>query len=122
MLTEPETPQALALIGSAPLLAPDFIWLECANVLVRDVRRGLLDEATAGEALAALRGTPVQLAPMLAHLDAARRLAVELEQSVHDCLYLAVALAEAATLVTADARFAAAAERVETYAARVRRL
>lgn len=106
LLPEPETPQALALIGAEPLLAPDFLLLECANVLARDVRRGLIDATRAEEAFNALLAVPLQLTPLSAHVSRAQALALQLGQTAYDSLYLALALTADAVLVTADMRFA----------------
>lgn len=112
VLPEPETERALALIESDRLIAPDFLYLECANVLARDVRRGVLPVAAAEEALAALQGVALQVSPILDLIGPAYGLATALGQTVYDCLYLALAQAEGAVLVTADRRFAeACAER-----------
>ena len=120
VLPEPETPQAVALIGVEPLLAPDFLWLECCNVLARDVRRGLMAATAADQALAALKGVPIRLSPLLPRLEEAHVLARALGRTVYDSLYLALALSEGAILVTADRRFAEAAEAL--HPASVRRL
>jgi predicted nucleic acid-binding protein len=122
VLDEPETGRALALIGAEPLLAPEFLDLECANVLARDVRRGLISAPNATEALASIAAVPMRRAALPAHVAAAHAIAVELQQSVYDSLYLALALAERAVLVTADGRFARAALARPAYAASVRLL
>lgn len=47
VLEEPETDLSRRLIGHANVAAPDFLLLECANVLTRQVRRGVMDSADA---------------------------------------------------------------------------
>ncbi len=120
VLEEAETQAAEAIIGSEPLLAPDLLLLECANVLAQQVRRRVLSAEQAGAGLRRIGAAGVRLiasAPLVAE---AQRLAISLAASAYDALYLAVALAEDARLLTADARFAAAVE--ATYPRRVRRL
>jgi len=109
------------LSGDEALLAPDFLLLEAANVLATKVRRGLITAAGARNSLSGLREGLVRFAPSSTHLDRAHALAVELERSVYDSLYLALALAESAVLVTADGRFAQAVAR-STYAGSAREL
>lgn len=45
------------------------------------------------------------LHPSLPYFSQAQALAVELGGTVYDCLYLALALAESARVITADAKF-----------------
>lgn len=53
-----------------------------------------------------LRAAPVLLVPLEELIEAATRLAVTLDHSVYDCLYLALAVREHTRLVTADQQFA----------------
>ena len=62
------------------------------------------------------------LTPAVTLLDEAQTLALQLNASTYDCLYLALALKEGATLVTADVRFLNAAASRPAYAPHVRRL
>ena len=100
---------ARALLKSEILAAPELMLVECANVLAMRVRRGLLTPEHAAVRLDALLGCPVREVPSRGHLARAQALAGELGQTVYDSLYLAVALAEGATFITADARFFQAA-------------
>lgn len=104
------------------LIAPSLWRLEAANALWRLARRGEITPAEATEKLAVLGDAPVATSPLAVDLDAALSLAHQLGHPVYDCLYLALAVRENTYVVTADARFLAAASRDEGLHDRVRLL
>ena len=122
VIEEAGSDAARALVLGEPLLAPDFLLVECANILWKLVRRRLLSRDDGRAALAAIEAVPVQLMPAPVYVSAAQDIGLDLEETVYDSLYLAVALAERAVLVTADRRFAQAARRHGVYALSVRLL
>ena len=106
VLMEPDSQAARDMVGREAFIAPDFLLLECANVLAQQVRRRKLTETQATAGLARIRASGVRLEPTDAHVDEAQRLAMALGASAYDSLYLALALATPCRLLTADLRFA----------------
>ena len=99
-------------LASQDLHAPDLLLVESANVLWRKVRVGDVTPSFARQACRALSGSPVTLHPTTPELTLhALELAVQLDHSIYDCLYLALALdLGAEALITADDRFLRAAQ------------
>jgi predicted nucleic acid-binding protein len=110
------------LVMSETLVAPDLLFAECANALWVMARRKLISRSNATVAFAAIEAAPVRVVPLRAHAVAAQAIAFDLDQPVYDCLYLAVALAERAILVTADAGFVRAASANATFRSAVKSL
>jgi predicted nucleic acid-binding protein len=97
--------QALAVVqGGATLIAPDFLIAEVCNAAWRSARLGRISQAQV-DAIAA--NLPRFFDSLVSASSLARRavaIAGQLDHPVYDCLYLALAEAEQAELVTADMR------------------
>jgi predicted nucleic acid-binding protein len=105
VVEEDGTAQAFALRRQARLLAPELFVAECANILWKKVRRHELTAEEARLAAGLLQGADVELVPTRRLLVPATRLAIELDHSAYDCLYLALALENGCPFVTADRTF-----------------
>jgi len=110
VLDEPGSDKARAL-SSAVLEAPDFLIVECANILWKKVLVGDLSLEGAMIRLDLLSRAPIALNSTGDLLEPALRLAARLKHPVYDCIYLALAVRREVPLVTADRRFAAAIRR-----------
>lgn len=114
--------EARQLILDEVLIAPDLLFIECANVLWAKVRRGQILRPHAQAAMAAIESAPIRPVSSHLHASAAQAIAFDIDQTAYDSLYLAVALAERAVVVTADEALARAAEAHPAYRTLVRRL
>lgn len=122
VLAEEGREATLDLLGET-LIAPDFLILECANTLAMKVRTGQLDQATSANSLRLIaEEVQVTFWPSRPHMSAAHSLATLLGRSAYDSLYLALADAEGAVLVTADRKFADAVGRHPVFGQKVRLL
>jgi predicted nucleic acid-binding protein len=99
--------------GRIPAAAPDLIYAEVVNALVQYVRTGRLSEDAARSALDYVTALPFE--PRRCEDLAGDALAIAVDRGVsgYDAMYLALAEATDAVLVTADRRLAAAAEHAE---------
>ena len=107
---------ARALLGKADeLMAPELARIEVAAALVREALRqeltGAEVEDTLGAWFRALADGQIFLMPNADDVEAAAKLALELQLPLPDCLYLAAAERLGVALITADRAFARRAER-----------
>ena len=103
LLEEPHASQALTVVhGGATLIAPDFLIAEVCNAAWRSARLGRISQVQLDAIAATL---PRFFDDLVSASRLARRavaIAGELDHPVYDCLYLALAEAEQAELVTSD--------------------
>ena len=105
LLPEVHSGAARSLLrAEAVLLAPDLIRAEVGNVLWKRWRRSELVAAEVDAALADFRRFPLEVHSAELLLESAWVSARETGLTVYDSLYVALAVAEQAPLVTADRR------------------
>lgn len=122
VLREEDSETAANLLQTNSLIAPSFLQLECANALWASARRKIISHPQAEAGLKWIMTAPVRWTEIRPCLEDAASIAVELDRTVYDSLYLAVAISEGASLVTADDRFAAAVKAHARYLPFVHRL
>lgn len=106
LVEEEGTAQALALRGAyGKLMAPDLLVPECANVLWKKTKRGEVLPQEARLMARLLSSAEIELVGTRSFLEAATQMAIELDHPAYDCMYLALAMEQDCTLVTADAGF-----------------
>jgi len=108
LLREPDASLAerVLLGGAHELIAPQLLWAEVGNVLWKRARSGQVPADTCLRLLNRARRIPMRTALIDEHIEDALEIAVQTGRTVYDSLYLALAIAENAILLTADERFA----------------
>ena len=106
LIDEPGSEAAVGWIGRTSLLAPKLAISEVGNALSKRVRRGEIDGARAGEMLSKL-GSILDYVDESPHMERALVLSIELNHSIYDCVYLALAEELSEKLLTADRKFVA---------------
>ena len=112
VVQEPGTAAALAAVAGTEPIVPDTFWGEVANALARKVTLCVIDRGTANDALDLLRKLVERTVPTEPLIASALAMSLDLAHPVYDCLYLAVAMACEAPLVTADRALGECGERV----------
>jgi predicted nucleic acid-binding protein len=105
VVEEEGTEEALILRRRAKLVAPELLTAECANILWKKCQRDELSKDEAFLAAQLLQAADIEFLPTRLLLEAATRIAVELDHPAYDCLYLALASECDCRFVTADERF-----------------
>jgi predicted nucleic acid-binding protein len=104
-VAEVHAPAAQRLLDPAhTLIAPDWIWPEVANVLWRKGRMGEITLDIGRRILSDFARYPLATSAARPLVPAALEIAAEVDCTVYDGLYLALAVRESCALVTADRR------------------
>lgn len=96
--------EARAVLGGHRLLAPDLLFAEVGNVLWQRVRQHDITGSDADRMLANLSQAPIQFIDIPTLARGALTIACENNVTMYDSLYLALAVAKRAVLLTADAK------------------
>jgi predicted nucleic acid-binding protein len=114
VLPEAESDRAEALhVTGEPLVAPTLVLAEIGNAVWKRALQGALTPLQAIDAVTTASGLFTSLVAMEVLARRATEIAIGLRHPVYDCFYLALAERERCTLVTADARLIAAANRLK---------
>lgn len=114
VVAEEDTPAARQMLTDAnELHAPRLLAAEVANALWSKVRQGVIGGNDATSLIIAVMEWSINWADDESVAADALRIALELDQPISDCMYLALARRIGAVLVTADARFVNALARTE---------
>jgi predicted nucleic acid-binding protein len=105
------TQQALQLLkryaaGELRFLVPDLFWAEFANIMWKAVRQGRWPQASAEDAVRAMRDRNFPSVSSLALLEDAFAIASAFDRTGYDGLYVALAVTSKTQLITADERLA----------------
>lgn len=113
LLPESGSREAAELCGAAdPLIAPDLVFSETANVVWKAVHRGRINRSHAEWILNVLLSTAMTTLELAPLTPAALSIAIEHDHPVYDCYYLAAAILHDCALATADERLYRLALRV----------
>jgi predicted nucleic acid-binding protein len=105
VLREEHAAEARRVLSTRDLLAPHLLWAEVGNTLWKRHRRRESSVQEVRRMLAEVQQLPVSTFAHWPLLREALDLAMSLDQTVYDCLYLALAEARNSVMVTADRRF-----------------
>ncbi len=103
---EPGSEAADRTVEDVPLAAPVLVLAETANALWRKARVGSVTRAEAVEAAKGIAPMFARLVPLQALQDQALDLALRRDHPAYECFYIALAMREAAPLLTANRRLA----------------
>jgi predicted nucleic acid-binding protein len=103
-----------AFIGAAEkglhqAIAPELLAAEAANVVLKKQRSGALSDGEAAELLKDIMALPIRLLSHQPLVGPAYKLALQLNRTIYDALFLALAIDRGAVFFTADMALAKAA-------------
>lgn len=105
LVEEPDSQIAISWLVHDSLKAPSIVHAEAGNALAKRIRGGELAVKGASANMARLARI-LEIVDSAPQLGRALEMAIALDHSYYDCLYLAVSEALDEQLLTADAKFA----------------
>ena len=110
---EPLTDESLRLLkryvaNEVEFIVPDVFWAEVGNVLWKGTRQRRWRQDQAEAVAAELKARDFATVSSVILLPEALRIAFAYDRSVHDCLYVALAVQSKTNVITADERLASA--------------
>ena len=85
-------------------LVPDLFWTEFGNVMCKAIRQGRCTRQLALDAIRTMRSWALPTVPSTNLLELAFEISQQYQRSFYDSVYLALAISQHATLITADER------------------
>ena len=111
LIEEPDSAPADRLLdGAHDFLAPELIIAEVISAAWKQRRLGGIDDVQFDDLVIRIADGPIDFRPVRPLARRAAALARELDHPIYDCMYLALAEVEGATMVTADQRLIAAVQ------------
>jgi predicted nucleic acid-binding protein len=92
-------------------IVPELLFAECANAVNKKSGAGDISDEEGRKVIESLLQSPFVVHSSKDLIAMAFEIATLINQSVYDCIYLALALASACPLITADERFYRAVSR-----------
>lgn len=122
-LPEVDREIALRLLDESDrFLAPDFLYVETANVIWKHVRQGKITPEGGVKLIAEIHAVAIEAVPCGDLATAAYRIAVTHGRSVYDAMYVALAMQRNTCLITADDRLFNALAKVSEIAPHIQSL
>ena len=115
VLPEPDSDRAAHLRTREPdLIAPSLIIAEIGSAVWKRARLGEIDVQDAVAAVTTAISIIRTIHPIEQLIGRATEIAIELDHSIYDCFYLALAERERAPIITVDRRLSAAVMKLGT--------
>jgi predicted nucleic acid-binding protein len=92
--------------GELEIVVPDLFWSEIANFLWKGVRRRRISAGTAEDSLLEITTHGLSTIPSQRILPRALSITMDFDRTIYDSIYVALAVDQKASLITADEKLA----------------